>query len=57
MIRFNPDVLNFFKTVGRPHVVAENMEKLDFKLMKDMGMEKVILNKYNTIFRGFYSKH
>ena len=47
---------NLFK----PNMFVTGIHELDFQKMHDMGMEKVIFEKENTIFRedkcAFYSK-
>ena len=40
----NPNII-------RPHVKAKDISELNFKKMKDMGMEKIIFSKDNTITR------
>ena len=42
----NPNIL-------RPHVIAEDISYLNFKKMKDMGMEKIIFDKDNTLTTYF----
>ena len=37
----------------RPHVVAKDIGHLNFKKMKEMGMEKVIFDKDNTLTAYF----
>ena len=38
----NPNII-------RPHVKTKDISELNFKKMKDMGMEKIIFSKNNTI--------
>lgn len=33
----------------RPHVIAKDISNLNFKKMKEMGMEKIIFDKENTL--------
>ena len=33
----------------RPHVIAKNLSELNFKRMKEMGMNKIIFDKSNTL--------
>ena len=37
----------------RPHVITEDIGYLNFKKMKDMGMEKIIFDKDNTLTTYF----
>ena len=38
----NPNII-------RPHVKTKDISQLNFKKMKDMGMEKIIFSKDNTL--------
>ena len=38
----NPNII-------RPHVKTKDISELNFKKMKDMGMEKIIFDKGNTL--------
>ena len=38
----NPNII-------RPHVKTKDISELNFKKMKEMGMEKIILSKHNTV--------
>ena len=38
----NPNII-------RPHVKTKDISELNFKKMKDMGMEKIIFDKANTL--------
>ena len=38
----NPNII-------RPHVKTKDISQLNFKKMKDMGMEKIIFNKENVL--------
>ena len=38
----NPNII-------RPHVKTKDISQLNFKKMKDMGMEKIIFNKDNVL--------
>ena len=38
----NPNII-------RPHVKTKDISELNFKKMKDMGMEKIIFSKENSI--------
>ena len=38
----NPDII-------RPHVKVKDIASLNFQKMKDMGMEKIIFDKGNTL--------
>ena len=38
----NPNII-------RPHVKTKDISELNFKKMKDMGMEKIIFDKENTL--------
>ena len=38
----NPNII-------RPHVKTKDISELNFKKMKDMGMEKIIFSKDNTL--------
>ena len=38
----NPNII-------RPHVKTKDISELNFKKMKDMGMEKIIFGKNNTV--------
>ena len=50
----NPNII-------RPHVKTKDISELNFKKMKDMGMEKIIFGKRNTITEengfDFYNEH
>ena len=46
-------IFNSFKL--KPHVIAEDIRYLNFKKMKDMGMEKIIFDKDNTLTSYFCS--
>jgi len=50
--KYSPDVIKFLFAKTRPHVITENISKLNFEAMKEAGMEKVIFNKYNTLVEG-----
>ena len=44
--------------IVRPHVIAKDISELNFKKMKEMGMEKVIFAKNNTVsLYEEYPKH
>ena len=48
MIKNFPNLLKYsFKL--RPHVNAKDITCLNFKKMKEMGMEKIIFDKDNTL--------
>ena len=40
----NPNII-------RPHVKTKDISELNFKKMKDMGMEKIIFGKNNVYYR------
>ena len=40
----NPNII-------RPHVKTKDISELNFKKMKDMGMEKIIFGRYNTFVK------
>ena len=45
----NPNII-------RPHVKTKDISELNFKKMKDMGMEKIIFDKGNTLTEHFEYK-
>ena len=49
--KLSSKVIEYLVKLSRPHVVAEDITQIDYKKMKDMGMEKIIFDKYNTLIR------
>ena len=45
----NPEII-------RPHVKAKDISELNFKKMKEMGMEKIIFGKNNTLTNTIINK-
>ena len=43
----NPNII-------RPHVKTKDISELNFKKMKDMGMEKIIFDKGNTLTEHYF---
>ena len=49
-IRLGKAIVNDLNLV-RPHVKTENITKLNFNKMKEMGMEKVIFSEMHTLIK------
>ena len=44
------------KNLIKPHAMATDITRLNFQKMKDMGMNKIILSKENTLTRPYSSE-
>jgi len=49
-------VIQYLTKLSRPHVVTSDITRINFQKMKDMGIEKVIFDKYNTLVEHGYTK-
>ena len=49
---FKKDVVDYLVQYSRPNCVAKNITELNFQKMKDMGYEKLIFDKYNSLLKG-----
>ena len=42
-------MVSYLLKLSKPHVLAEDITQLNFKKMKEFGMQKVIFDKFNTL--------
>ena len=55
-IQISKYMIKKLTSIIRPHVIVKDITCLNFKKMKEMGMEKIIFDKDNTLCHDHHPK-